>query len=129
MGFEPTTPSLGSATGVSSGVFAGVRVSPSGPLNGAPSPLEVRSRPPVSVGLGPYGVQESAAEKAQGHGFELVRGADDVLTVREVAGLLKVSTATVYAMVERGELEHFRVSNSIRVRRAVVESLSTRGAR
>jgi excisionase family DNA binding protein len=39
----------------------------------------------------------------------------EFLTVREVATRLKVSTATVYAMVERGELEHVRVSNSIRI--------------
>jgi excisionase family DNA binding protein len=38
------------------------------------------------------------------------------LTVREVADRLRVSTATAYAMVERGELAHVRVSNAIRVR-------------
>jgi excisionase family DNA binding protein len=38
-----------------------------------------------------------------------------LLTVREVAVILRVCTATVYSMVERGELEHVRVSNSIRV--------------
>jgi len=38
-----------------------------------------------------------------------------VLTVREVAARLRMSTATVYAMCRRGELEHYRVSNSIRV--------------
>jgi excisionase family DNA binding protein len=103
-------------------VFAGVRASPSGPLSGAPSPLEVRSRPPVSVGLGQLWVKGERVESARGSRFEVVRAAD-VLTVREVAGLLKVSTATVYAMVERGELEHFRVSNSIRVRRAAVAAL------
>lgn len=53
----------------------------------------------------------------------LVRAVEDVLTVREVAALLKVSTATVYAMVERGELEHFRVVNSIRVPRLSVDGL------
>ncbi len=39
----------------------------------------------------------------------------EVLTVAETAARLKVSTATVYAMCERGELPHFRVMNSIRV--------------
>jgi excisionase family DNA binding protein len=38
-----------------------------------------------------------------------------MLTVREVAAALQVSTATVYALCERGELPHLRVSNAIRV--------------
>ncbi|MBM4363181.1 MAG: helix-turn-helix domain-containing protein, partial [Deltaproteobacteria bacterium] len=37
------------------------------------------------------------------------------LTVREVAERLRVSAATVYALVGRGELAHVRVSNSIRI--------------
>ena len=53
-----------------------------------------------------------------------LRALDEVLTVGEVAALLKVSTATVYAMVERRELEHFRVMNSIRVPRAALERLT-----
>jgi len=48
-------------------------------------------------------------------------GVGDLLTVREVAKRLRVSTATVYALVERGELAHLRVSNAIRVRRADLE--------
>jgi len=50
-----------------------------------------------------------------------------VLTVGEVAEVLKVSRATVYAMVERGELEHFRVTNSIRIPVAALDRL--RGSR
>ncbi|MBN2192896.1 MAG: excisionase family DNA-binding protein [Polyangiaceae bacterium] len=38
-----------------------------------------------------------------------------LLTVKEAAKALRVSTATVYAMVGRGELEHVRVSNAIRI--------------
>ena len=38
-----------------------------------------------------------------------------LLTVREVAATLRVCTATVYDMIDRGELEHVRVSNAIRV--------------
>ena len=56
-----------------------------------------------------------------------LRAVGDALTVREVATLLKVSTATVYSMVERGELAHFRVRNAIRVHRSAVERFS-RGA-
>jgi excisionase family DNA binding protein len=48
-----------------------------------------------------------------------VRAAPDVrdrlMTVRQIAGRLGVSTATVYALVERGELAHLRLANSIRV--------------
>jgi excisionase family DNA binding protein len=38
-----------------------------------------------------------------------------LMTVGEVAKALRICTATVYAMIERGELEHVRVSNAIRV--------------
>jgi excisionase family DNA binding protein len=38
-----------------------------------------------------------------------------LLTVREVAERLAVCTATVYALVERGEIRHLRVSNAIRI--------------
>jgi excisionase family DNA binding protein len=38
-----------------------------------------------------------------------------LLTVREVAERLRVSTATVYALCKRGALQHVRVANAIRV--------------
>jgi excisionase family DNA binding protein len=38
-----------------------------------------------------------------------------LMTVKEVAKALRVCTATIYAMIERRELEHVRVSNAIRV--------------
>jgi excisionase family DNA binding protein len=41
--------------------------------------------------------------------------ADALLTVREVADKLQVSTATVYKLANRGDLPHARVSNAIRV--------------
>lgn len=46
---------------------------------------------------------------------------DPLLTVREVAERLRVSTATVYTMCQRGELEHTRVGNSIRVTERALE--------
>ncbi len=49
--------------------------------------------------------------------------ADVVFTVAEVAKLLKVSKAKVYTMVDRGELEHFRMGTVLRVRREVLEAL------
>jgi excisionase family DNA binding protein len=42
---------------------------------------------------------------------------DELLTVREVAAILRVSRATVYKLVEHGELASVRVGNAIRIRR------------
>jgi excisionase family DNA binding protein len=39
-----------------------------------------------------------------------------LLTVRDVAGLLRVSTATIYALAARGELPPVRISNALRFR-------------
>jgi excisionase family DNA binding protein len=44
-----------------------------------------------------------------------------LLTVREVASLLRVSTWTIYALATRQELPHVRVSNALRFRREDVE--------
>jgi hypothetical protein len=51
-------------------------------------------------------------EKTEGRGIE-----EGVLlmTVRAVAKDLRVCTATVCSLINRGELEHVRVSNAIRV--------------
>jgi excisionase family DNA binding protein len=38
-----------------------------------------------------------------------------LLTVREAARVLRVSTATVYKLCTRGELAHVRVLNRIRI--------------
>jgi excisionase family DNA binding protein len=38
-----------------------------------------------------------------------------MLTVREAANVLGVSTATVYKLCARGELQHIRVGNSLRI--------------
>jgi len=38
-----------------------------------------------------------------------------LLTVREVAGVLRVSLPIVYRLCERDELAHVRVSNAIRI--------------
>jgi excisionase family DNA binding protein len=41
--------------------------------------------------------------------------------VKDLADLLKVCTATVYKMVDRLHIPHFRVLNSIRFRRGDVK--------
>ncbi len=40
------------------------------------------------------------------HGAPVVRKSLELMTVREVAAVLKVSRATVYALMERGEFVH-----------------------
>jgi excisionase family DNA binding protein len=44
------------------------------------------------------------------------------MTVAEVAKHLGVSRSTVYQLCERGELQHVRVSNAIRVPRVALAS-------
>jgi excisionase family DNA binding protein len=56
-------------------------------------------------------VQRSVATR--GSGF---------FTVREAAAHLKVSTATLYRLVEEGVIPHWRVGNSIRIDAAALAS-------
>jgi excisionase family DNA binding protein len=67
------------------------------------------------------------------HEFREQRGAhpdaDRLLTVREVAHCLNVSTGTVYALCGRGELAHVRISNAIRIVPAELESFLMRNRR
>lgn len=46
--------------------------------------------------------------------------ADAVLTIEEVAEMLRVNTKTVYALIRRGELRAFRVGRAMRCRRAEI---------
>jgi excisionase family DNA binding protein len=50
-----------------------------------------------------------------------------LLRVREVAEYLGVCNATVYRMVESGELPHVRIVNSIRIRPGDLEEFIRRG--
>jgi excisionase family DNA binding protein len=52
---------------------------------------------------------------------------ESLLSVRDVADRLRVSTATVYALCDRGELPHLRVSNAIRMRVEDLEAFTRRG--
>jgi excisionase family DNA binding protein len=73
------------------------------------------------------GVQPSQPEQMLLRGFAtpLLRNsgsgvgppAGPLLTVREAARVLRVSTATVYKLCARGELAHMRVLNVIRIPR------------
>ena len=68
------------------------------------------------------GVQRVQADAGLSKSFAapVLPGADGerLLSVREVATRLGVSTATIYKLCERGELVHVRVLNAIRVRPA-----------
>jgi excisionase family DNA binding protein len=58
------------------------------------------------------------------HGNVASRGVKSyLLTVREVASLLRVCRATIYSLCERGQLAHTRVGTSIRIHYAAVELL------
>ena len=62
-------------------------------------------------------------------GAPVVRNLRLLLSVREVAELLSVSRATVYALIERGELERVWVVTAIRVSAASVDAYLRRSAR
>jgi excisionase family DNA binding protein len=59
-------------------------------------------------------------------GAPVVRNLPRLLRVREVAEWLSVSTATVYALVKRGELEAAWVGGSLRVAPSAVDGLVAR---
>lgn len=46
---------------------------------------------------------------------------DEVLTIKEVAALLKLAEKTVYSMAQRGELPAFKVRGQWRIRRAELD--------
>ncbi len=46
---------------------------------------------------------------------------DEILTVQEVAALLKVADKTVYTMAQRGEVPAFKVRGQWRFRRADID--------
>ena len=47
--------------------------------------------------------------------------ADDILTLREVAGLLKVADKTLYTMARQGEIPAFKVRGQWRFRRRDID--------
>lgn len=47
---------------------------------------------------------------------------DEILTVQEVAALLKVADKTVYTMAQRGEMPAFKVRGQWRFRRADIDA-------
>ncbi len=55
----------------------------------------------------------------------VLRSVDALLTVRDVAAALKLSTISVYALCDRGELPHVRIANAIRIPAAALRALTT----
>lgn len=47
---------------------------------------------------------------------------DEVLTIKEVASLLKLAEKTVYAMAQAGELPAFKIRGQWRIKRAELEA-------
>jgi excisionase family DNA binding protein len=56
----------------------------------------------------------------------LIGDVEYLLRVRDVANRLGVCTATVYALCDRGELRHIRISNAIRIAPADLEEFLDR---
>lgn len=52
----------------------------------------------------------------------------DILTVKEVAALLRCSVAQVYRLVERGELSGFRIGRAVRVQKQSIEEYTVRNS-
>ena len=131
-GFEPATLSLGMCPGELAGSGT-----PSQPLS--TTGFATDAGRPVSHGLASFRRREAPMEP---HGIARAPDAlvaalsarpqlagGPLLRVRQVAAQLDVSTATVYWLIERGELEHVRVSNAIRVAPAALDAYQARAAR
>jgi excisionase family DNA binding protein len=73
-----------------------------------------RASPHASADSPPLATPRTAPVRRR---FELP---EDLLTVAEVAAVLKVCTATVYKMVKAGVLPSVRIVNSVRLERAAV---------
>lgn len=109
-GFEPPTPTVSMRAGERArGCTAGPAMNsvPVQALRRPPAESGVRRSSPFTVGLAAPVLHSARAP---------------LLTVRQVAQQLAVSTATVYALVERQELAHVRVSNAIRVEEGVLQA-------
>jgi excisionase family DNA binding protein len=116
-GFEPSTPSLGKGSWVLSHVVtpsqAFVIPTDSSVSNSQRIAEPTRFRTPFAAKFAAnHGTARQIGNSSQSVD---VKGKGRLLTVRELAAKLRVSRATAYALCERGELPHVRISNAIRV--------------
>lgn len=58
---------------------------------------------------------------------ETTQGPGPLLTVAEVAGLLRVSNMTVYRLIKNGELSAIRVGKNYRIRQADLDAYLSGG--
>ena len=65
---------------------------------------------PIFRRLGPNWVQYLSSKHCPARGSKPA-----LLCIRQVAQLVGVSTATIYRLCTRGDVQHFRISNAIRV--------------
>ena len=93
-----------------------------------PAPARTQPQLPVTTASGDLGPPHLAHQTASsipkfgatlGDASQAFNGVAE-LTVREVARRLRVSPATVYSICRRGEMEHHRVSNAIRIPQAAL---------
>jgi excisionase family DNA binding protein len=57
-----------------------------------------------------------------------VQTTDRLLTVHEVAGIMRVSNMTVYRLIRAGDLRAARVGRGYRIRESEVDAYLNRGA-
>jgi excisionase family DNA binding protein len=100
---------------------------PKGPAE-APEQTQAATAAAIPIGVSPRPLPLRDPSRPQEPQAPAVQR-DTLLGVREVAHRLRVSTATVYKLCERGDLPHTRVVNVIRVEPlALEEFISRRGS-
>ena len=99
------------------------------PLQGRPELLKPSQSLAARKTAGPRSTPKSATRAAPVlRGLRVVPG--PLLSVRTAAEALGLSRATVYALIDRGELPHVRLSrNGIRIRPADLAAYVARGIR
>lgn len=54
-----------------------------------------------------------------------VTGTEEVLTAKDLARYLRCHVSTLYRLVNRGEIPHFRLGSDIRFRRSAIDKWLT----
>ena len=108
-GFEPATLSLGRAIGDSGPDRSSAERLVSVGVSEASNSAATGPKRPISAPVS--GILPARSPRLRA----LDGGAANLLSVREVAERLSVTTATVYKLARLGELPHVRVLNAIRI--------------
>ena len=83
---------------------------------------------PSGLRIAPAGVRDTECETTMaGAQNGADRGAPRLLTVAEVADVLRVSTMTVYRLIKSGELSAIRVGKSYRIADDVLQTYLASG--